>query len=234
MGTPASYGRIDFKVADAPRPGLTVTALPLQPLRAEIHKDFTASSDSGQGIETVSGNGNGGFSNINLNLIPADNLFENPFGGNLRRPDGASDGDVYEMDGVTPGRYWVQAMTPEGYVSSMTSGQTDLMQEPLTIGAGESGAPIEITLRNDTGTIACTVNAPSKADSRPWRKQWGNAAGFDLRDSAVRFDVRVPGNHWSAGWRYRLSWSRARHVHAWRRSMGTTRSTTPIPMNWRA
>ena len=89
-------------------------------------------------------------------------MFENPFGGNLRRPDGASDGDVYEMDGVTPGRYWVQAMTPEGYVSSMTSGQTDLMQEPLTIGAGESGAPIEITLRNDTGTIACTVNAPLK------------------------------------------------------------------------
>ncbi len=160
-GHPASYGRIDFKVADAPRPGLTVTALPLQPLRAEIRKDFTAGSDSGQGIETVSGNENGGFSNINLNLIPADNLFENPFGGNLRRPDGASDGDVYEMDGVTPGRYWVQAMTPEGYVSSMTSGQTDLMQEPLTIGAGESGAPIEITLRNDTGTIACTVNAPS-------------------------------------------------------------------------
>ena len=58
---------------------------------AEFHKDFTASNTAGKESRPCRGYENGDFPGMNLNLIPADNLFENPFGGNLHRPEGASD-----------------------------------------------------------------------------------------------------------------------------------------------
>jgi hypothetical protein len=161
-GKPSSYGRIDFKVSDGPITGLTLNPLPMQPLMVEVRKDFTATNnDSNEprgGI--VDGPMNDDNPGVNLNLIPADNLFGNPIGGNLQRPEGSTNSDLYEMDEITPGRYWVRADTFfQSYISSITSGGTDLTREPLTIGPGSSGAPIEITLRNDTGEIEGTVNS---------------------------------------------------------------------------
>jgi hypothetical protein len=165
-GKPSSYGRVDFKVSDGPITGLTVNPLPMQPLMVEIHKEFTASNSNGDEshVGIVGGQMNGDNPGINLSLTPADNLFGNPFGGNLHRPEGSTNSDLYEMDEITPGRYWVRADAFfQAYISSITSGDTDLAREPLTIGPGSSGAPIEITLRNDTGEIECTVNSEANA-----------------------------------------------------------------------
>jgi hypothetical protein len=167
-GKPSSYGRVDFKISDGPLSGVTVNLVPLQPLMVEVHKDFTASDNSshGNGSSAVfDGSRNDDNPGVNLNLIPADNLFGNPFGGNLRRPEGSGDSDLYVMDNVTPGSYWVRADSFQAYVSSISSGGADLAREPLTIGPGGSSAPIEITLRNDTGEIECTVD--SAADGAP-------------------------------------------------------------------
>jgi len=161
-GKPSSYGRVDFRISGGPLSGVTVNPVPLQPLMVEVHKDFTASNNGSNGNGTASileGSRNDDNPGVNLNLIPADNLFGNPFGGNLRRPEGSGDSDLYEMNNVTPGRYWVRADSYQAYVSSITSGGTDLTREPLTIGPGGSSAPIEIMLRNDTGEIECTVDS---------------------------------------------------------------------------
>jgi hypothetical protein len=43
-------------------------------------------------------------------------------------------------------------------VSSITSGGVDLARDPLVIGPGGTSAPIEVTLRNDTGTISAQLS----------------------------------------------------------------------------
>ena len=166
-GRPSAYGRVDFKVSNGPITGVTVNPLPMQPLMVEIHKDFTAANgdNNGNGRNVFDGAVNNDNPGVNLTLIPADDLFGNEFGGNLRRPEGSGDSGLFEMDDVTPGRYWVQADTFQAYVSSITSGNTDLSREPLTLGLGGSSAPVEITLRNDMGNIECTLNSPANADA---------------------------------------------------------------------
>lgn len=54
---------------------------------------------------------------------------------------------------LTPGTYSVQFTTPLGYVASATCGSTDLLRENLVIPAGTAMPPIEVVLRNDTGTL---------------------------------------------------------------------------------
>jgi hypothetical protein len=174
-GKPSSYGRVDFKVLDGPITGLTVNPVPMEPLMVEVHKDFTASSNNGSqatGGGSFVGSAKNVFDSsanddnpgVNLDLIPADDLFGNESGGNLRRPEGSGESGLYEMDDVMPGRYWVRADTFGDYVSSITSGNTDLAREPLTVGQGGASAPIEITLRNDMGDIECTLNSPANGD----------------------------------------------------------------------
>jgi Carboxypeptidase regulatory-like domain len=184
-GRPSSYGRVDFKVSDGPITGLTLNPLPLQPLMVEVRKDFTASNSNGNEphIGIVSGSMNVDNPGVNLSLIPADNLSGNPIGGNLHRPEGSTNSDLYEMDEITPGRYWVRADSYQAYVSSISSGDTDLAREPLTIGPGGSGAPIEITVRNDTGDIQGTVNSEANA---------GAATGADSGEVKLVFVYAIP------------------------------------------
>ena len=155
-GKEVSYGRVDFKVENgSPVDALTLVPLPLAPVVVQFHKDFTARAEE-QGTRVVMVNNAG--PPAQLELTPADGMYQGGGGRPIRHTEGAP-GDVFEMDGVTPGRYWVQASwAAEGYVSAISSGGVDLLREPLTIGPGNTMAPIEVTLRNDTGQIDCTVN----------------------------------------------------------------------------
>ena len=78
-------------------------------------------------------------------------------GRNAAGVEGTSDGSSFEIDNVGPGRYWVEPSPFEGYVSSITSGGVDLARDPLVVGAGSTSAPIEVTLRNDSGTISAQL-----------------------------------------------------------------------------
>jgi hypothetical protein len=74
-------------------------------------------------------------------------------GGGMTQNDGPS-GSEWELNVQQPGRYWVQAQAfPPAYVSSITSGGTDLGSNPLAIIPGTTPAAVEVTLRNDPGTI---------------------------------------------------------------------------------
>ena len=163
-GDSPTYGRVDFKVADTAVSGLKLAALPLAPIEVVIHKLFTTNNDqqaSGHRMFITTGNqlqivDNPG---LQLELIPVEAHLEGSGGGvGLRHSEGDPP-DQFEAMGITPGRYWVfVTYVSGGYVSAMTSGATDLTREPLVIGAGNAAPPIEITLRNDGGTIDCAVN----------------------------------------------------------------------------
>jgi hypothetical protein len=160
------YGRVDFAVSGAPVSGVTIIPAPVQSIAVEIHKEFTAVPDTGSGMAIVRSLGASDLSasndpGISLSLVPADKPFDGPMGTSLR-PTGDSPGSgQFEMDPPSPGTYRVEVEGFGTYASSIISGGTDLLREPLTIVAGKSTAPIEITLRNDTGRLACTARATS-------------------------------------------------------------------------
>ena len=63
------------------------------------------------------------------------------------------------LEGVRPGRYWVRVQpdTSNEYAAAMTSGLTDLLRAPLVVAPGSSTDAIEVTLRDDGGSIEATV-----------------------------------------------------------------------------
>jgi hypothetical protein len=167
-GKPPSYGRVDFTVANGPTTALSMVLLPLHPIQVEIHKDFTANAaQSGPTTFSIDGPPLQDFNpGLNLVLVPTGEFAMGMQGG-LRHVDGSSDNSLFEIDNVLPGRYWVQASPFQSYVYSMTSGGVDLAREPLVIGPGNTTAPIQITLRNDGGQIAGTVNSSSSVAVSP-------------------------------------------------------------------
>jgi hypothetical protein len=88
---------------------------------------------------------------LNVFLVSADD-FNTGKSGILRDPSGPDD-TALEIQNVLPGRYWVRLYTLYGYVASVRSGSTDLLREPLVVGAGGATIPVEITLRDNSGRI---------------------------------------------------------------------------------
>ncbi|HZD48707.1 MAG TPA: carboxypeptidase-like regulatory domain-containing protein [Silvibacterium sp.] len=167
------YGRVEFTVAGAPVTGLNMALVPLHAVPVTVRKAFsaTSSTDSGGVVLADTVPENGSSAGLNISLIPADEFFgQMGATGGLHPAGGANDGSSFEIDNVTPGRYWVETSAFEGYVSSIASGGVDLAREPLTVGAGGSTAPIEVTLRDDTGTISAQVVSGSAGE------QSGNTA----------------------------------------------------------
>jgi hypothetical protein len=158
-GKGATYGRVDFKVENGAPAPLTLVLLPLAPVAVQFHKDFTARPEEQRRFqETRVVTTNNDTPPAQLELMPADGINDGGGSRSIRHAEGIP-GDGFVMEGVTPGRYWVQApWSMEGYVSAITSGGVDLSREPLTIGPGNTVPPIEVTLRNDTGQIDFTVN----------------------------------------------------------------------------
>jgi len=145
-----SLGHAEFSVSGRPT-YLSVSILPMQSIPITIRKEFTT-SDTGAPVRLArSGPNNPG---INLTFVPADADFPGTvFGDRIEPVPGSNDGTSYQIKGIPPGKYWVNADTFEGYISSITSGGDDLSRNPLTIDAGGSSVPIEIVLRNDTGSL---------------------------------------------------------------------------------
>lgn len=161
------YGRVDFTVANGPLE-LALPLLPLHPVPVLIHKEFTQNANSGGQLQVQLGVVNGSQEEnpgIQLILQPAGKVMTGEFGGGLHHvKDGAP--DAFEVD-AQPGRWRVQVQAWDGYVTAMTSGGVDLLREPLVIPANGSVLPIDVTLRNDSGQIQCTVAANNATDEAP-------------------------------------------------------------------
>jgi hypothetical protein len=155
-GRNAEWGSTPFQVNGAPV-SFAVSVVPVPHIPVVIRREFLTSADSSQ--PPPSGPG------MNLALLPADEI-GNVTGG-LNQTDG-SGGSEWELNVDKPGRYWVQAFGfPPDYISSITSGGVDLGSNPLVVVPGSTPLPVEVTLRNDPGTITGQLATENPAPSGP-------------------------------------------------------------------
>ncbi len=148
-GNSPLYARIDFTVAGASLTGLTLVPVPLATIPVEVHEEFTAPPGPMSGVL------------FQITFTPVDRPFEGTTGTNLHAAPGSEGSGLYELDAPAQGVYLldVQSFATQSYASSVTSGNTDLLHEPLVIGPGKGAQPIEITLRNDMGFLECSTKA---------------------------------------------------------------------------
>jgi hypothetical protein len=89
----------------------------------------------------------------------------------MMHTDNNASGSEWALNVQQPGRYWIQAQAfPPAYISSITSGGVDLGSNPLAIVPGTTPAQVEVTLRNDPGTITgqiatLTTNSSGTTDT---------------------------------------------------------------------
>lgn len=137
------WGQADFQVAGAPA-SLAISLTPVPHIPVNVTRDFTA---TGAQASVYGGPG------VNLFLAHADSFSQGGGGGYLS-PVPGSDNSAWQFTVNQPGRYWVQGSAfPPAYIASITSGGVDLSGTALTVLPGSSPQPIEVTLRNDSGTI---------------------------------------------------------------------------------
>ena len=163
------FGHAEFTVSTAPVTYVSISVLPLRKIPVIIRREFTAPTTATLGVIGLS---QGPSPGLNLNLVAADATFSggNSAGG-LQPLPGSNDGSAFQIESVPPGKYWVEANAFDGYISSISSGGVDLAHEVLTVGAGGASAPIEVTLRNDAGSIDGTIGAgqvPPGDTSHAW------------------------------------------------------------------
>lgn len=150
FGRTLQFGRADFQVAGAPV-SLAVDVGPMPSIPVHVRRDFTSAPDGSPAM--LQGPG------LNLYLASADD-FAAGGGMSPMQPQEGGQAAGYEIRIFQPGRFWVEtASYPPTYVASVTSGGTDLATTPLTVTPGSAPAPIEVTLRNDGGSIVGKVDS---------------------------------------------------------------------------
>jgi len=141
--------------------GPVMTMLPNGSIPVTVQEEFQYPESSAQGSMSVgsirSSSGNERRRNyLNVSLIPLEDAGSAPE-ASLRPPKGADDDSPLVIENVQPGRYRVAVNTTIGFVSSITSGGTNLLRQPLVVGEGSTTAPIEITVRDDGAELEGTI-----------------------------------------------------------------------------
>jgi hypothetical protein len=99
---------------------------------------------------------------LGVSLIPEEQ-FSLAAPATLSPPRGPED-ETLIIDNVMPGRYRVIANTSAfGYVALITSGGTDLLRQPLVVGAGAAVPPIEVVVRDDGANVEGTIELPNSS-----------------------------------------------------------------------
>jgi hypothetical protein len=141
-GRDMTWGRTEFQVAGTPV-SLAVNLQAVPHIALNVQREFTSTTAA-----IPSGPG------LNLVLASADPLAMRSVGGGVG-PVPGSNGTAWQINLAEPGRFWVEAFPNGGaYVSSVTSGGVDLASNPLAIVPGSAPPPIDVTLRDDGGSIS--------------------------------------------------------------------------------
>jgi hypothetical protein len=152
---PSSSGLLNISVKGAADEGPGMTLVPNGSISVNVKEEFTSSEDPNPEHAFGHRNERGPRRYLNVRLEPADD-FGQDRGGWLRPPSGPDD-DSLAIDSIHPGRYWVRVNSSRGFAASVTSGETDLLHDPLVVGSGGSGSPIEITMRDSEAEIDGTI-----------------------------------------------------------------------------
>jgi hypothetical protein len=198
-GPNAMTGMLNITVNDAALSGPAVTLLPNSSITVSVKEEFQHIETVPRGrmtigdVHSVSENGR------RPNYLQVTLLSTEEFGfapsASLRPPAGPED-DSLVIENVQPGRYSVRVNTSIGFVSSITSGGTDLQGQPLMVGLGGSSPPIEITVRDDGAQVEGTIEGATTTEAR--------RAGFNSPGQS-------PGNVYfvpvaDSGGQFRVAW----------------------------
>jgi hypothetical protein len=147
FGRSISYGSAEFLVASAPL-SLAINVAQIPRIPVNIQREFTGSN-----APTNLG------AAVNLMLFSAEPFASGSVSGGMSAVPG-SNGSAFAINVMEAGRFWVEAFpASSAYVSSMTSGGVDLASNPLIVAPGSPTSSIDVTLRDDAGTITGQVNA---------------------------------------------------------------------------
>jgi hypothetical protein len=153
----ASSGKITLVVAGGPAETTPLVLTRNSSIHINVKEEFnekkpnaTMTYSNGRNTYTL----RGPRTYLHISVEPADE-FDSNRGVGLRPPLGPND-DSLVFDDVAPGRYWLNAQAGLGYLASATMGSSDLLREPMTVGAGTNPS-IQIVLRDDAGAIEGTV-----------------------------------------------------------------------------
>ena len=168
-GPSAMAGMLNITVRGAALSGPAVTLLPNSSITVSVKEEFQRTDTVPQGTTIFGGlrpvPENGRRPNyLQVTLVPAEEFGFAP-GASLRPPTGPED-DSLVIENVHPGRYRVHVNTSIGFVSSITSGGTDLQRQPLVVGLGGATPPIEITVRDDGAQVEGTIEGTTSTEVR--------------------------------------------------------------------
>lgn len=185
FGRTGVWGRADFQVSGA-AVSLAISLSPIPAIPVFIRTDFTSTA-SAQPVTQDPG--------LNLALQSAEPFGSAGFGGSIRRDPGSFASGSYSLEINSAGRFWVHTDAyPPAYISSITSGGVDLGSAPLTLLPGATPAPIEITLRNDSGSITGQLSGQAAAALSGGQPVWIDAIPlFSTTSSLPRGAVESTG-----------------------------------------
>jgi hypothetical protein len=158
FGPIALVGQINFNVKGGGPNGASLNLVPGGSIRVELKQEFTTAETASQiaSMESFEGDGKAlpkgqeVLRNVQVSLNQVGDFPS--VGGFGARPPGPTDNSLL-IENVRPGQYLVQARSSIGYVAAVNSGGTDLLHNPLVVPVGGTSSPIEITLRDDGGTL---------------------------------------------------------------------------------
>jgi hypothetical protein len=190
-------GMLNITVSGAALSGPAVTLLPNSSITVSVKEEFQHIETVPQGTMTIGGvrpvPENGRRPNYLQVMLLADQEFGFASSVSLRPPTGPED-DSLIIENVRPGRYGVRVNTSIGFVSSITSGGTDLQRQPLVVGFGGSTPPIEITVRDDGVEVEGAIEGPTATEAHrvgfnsPGQSP-GNVYFVPVADSGGQFTV---------------------------------------------
>ena len=134
-------GHRNFTVSGAAFSGPGITLLPNSSITVSVKEEFQRTETVTPGTMTFGGlrpsPENGRRPNyLQVTLVSAEEFGPAP-AASLRPPSGPED-DSLVIENVKPGHYRVRVNTSIGFVSSITSGGTDLQRQPLVVGGDGS------------------------------------------------------------------------------------------------
>ena len=199
QGPNAMAGMLNITVRGAALSGPAITLVPNSSIAVSVKEEFQHADTVPQGITIISGSRpvpeNGRRPNyLQVTLLPAEEFGFAP-SASLRPPTGPEDESLI-IENVQPGRYRVHVNTSIGFVSSITSGGTDLQRQPLVVGPGGATPPIEITVRDDGAQVEGTIEGTTSTEVR--------RAGFNspgqLLGNVYFVPVADSGGQFSEAW----------------------------------
>jgi hypothetical protein len=196
-GPNAMTGMLNITVSGAALSGPAVTLLPNSSITVSVKEEFQHTETVPQGRMTIGDvrpvPENGRRPNyLQVTLVSAEEFGFAP-GASLRPPTGPQD-DSLVIENVQSGRYRVRVNTSIGFVSSITSGGTDLQRHPLVVGVGGSTPPIEITVRDDGAQVEGMIEGTTTTEvhrvgfNSPGQSP-GNVYFVPMADSGGQFSV---------------------------------------------